>query len=207
MSTYQVPADSLRLETQIKRSRFITRVDHTPGKAAVRYFLNQIRQEFPDASHHCWCHIAAAPHETREWGMSDDGEPQGTAGRPMFKVLEHSGLGEITVVVSRYFGGIKLGTGGLARAYGGCVKSALEQLTTRTHRDLTTLSLTLDYDQLASVETLLKRYEAEIDARHFEIQIRLLISLPVENCSTFSEHLTERLAGRIQIETDTDASS
>ena len=84
--------------------------------------------EFPDATHNCWAYVAGPPASTGRVGMSDAGEPHGTAGRPMLTVLLHSGVGEIAAVVTRYYGGIKLGTGGLVKAYGGAVLAALEAL-------------------------------------------------------------------------------
>ena len=131
---YPVPDLALgqfhRVEQTIKRSRFICTAAHVTSPEEAKAFIDQIREEFSDARHNCWAFAAGAPGATAQVGMSDDGEPHGTAGRPMLTVLLHCGVGEIAVVVTRYFGGILLGTGGLIRAYQGTVKFALETLPT-----------------------------------------------------------------------------
>ena len=124
-SGYPVPAQDNRIEESIRRSRFITTVSRAEDRAAAGRFVDTIRAEFPDATHHCWAFVAGSPGSTTHVGMSDDGEPHGTAGRPMLNVLLHSDVGEIVAVCTRYYGGTKLGTGGLIRAYGGAASSAL----------------------------------------------------------------------------------
>ncbi|MDO6805248.1 YigZ family protein, partial [Wenyingzhuangia sp. 1_MG-2023] len=111
-SVYAVPVTPTPhiSELEIKRSQFITFVGQASDRAAAEAFIRSVRQLHPQARHVCWAYIAGAP-DTTVMSMSDDGEPSGTAGRPMLKVLQHSGLGEIVVAVVRYFGGIKLGTG------------------------------------------------------------------------------------------------
>lgn len=99
--------------------------------AATRGFIGAVRHELPDATHHCWALITGAPGDTRKIGLSNAGEPRGTAERPILDVLLDSGFGEIVVVVTRYFGGKRLGRGGLTRAYSGAVAHALETLDAR----------------------------------------------------------------------------
>ena len=120
------PEDLHRCEEIVRRSRFIVSLAHTPTPEAAKSFIERIKQEFPDATHNCWAYAAGAPGQTSKVGYSDDGEPHGTAGRPMLTMLLHGGVGELSAVVTRYFGGIKLGTGGLVRAYQGMVKLGLE---------------------------------------------------------------------------------
>ncbi|SDN66585.1 IMPACT family protein [Vreelandella arcis] len=118
-------------EIDVEKSRFIAWVAHTPNLDAVDALLTAAKQTHPHASHHCLAYIAAAPGEQQLIGFSDDGEPGGTAGRPMYHTLQGSQLGEIGCVVIRYFGGTKLGTGGLARAYAQAVNNALATLATQ----------------------------------------------------------------------------
>ncbi|KPQ29527.1 MULTISPECIES: IMPACT family protein [unclassified Halomonas] len=118
-------------EIEIEKSRFIAWVAHTPDLDAVNALTTAAKQAHPSASHHCLAYIAAAPGEQQRIGFSDDGEPGGTAGRPMYQALQGSQLGEIGSVVIRYFGGTKLGTGGLARAYSQAVNHALASLPTQ----------------------------------------------------------------------------
>ncbi len=128
---YRIPRGRHRVEEVVQRSRFITTLGHAEDEASARSFIDAVRAEFPDATHHCWAYVAGPPGETAHIGMSDDGEPHGTAGRPMLTTLLHSEVGEVVAVVTRYFGGVKLGKGGLGRAYAGGVKLALDSLPTR----------------------------------------------------------------------------
>jgi Uncharacterized protein family UPF0029 len=122
---YPVPAQQHRVEQVIDRSRFICTVARVQSSEEAQAFIKTMNAEFPDATHNCWAYVVGAPGSTDRVGMSDDGEPHGTAGRPMLTVLLHSGVGEIAAVVTRYYGGTKLGTGGLVKAYSGAVQEAL----------------------------------------------------------------------------------
>ena len=113
-SRYPIPAGVHRVEETIQRSRFITTVSHAPGPTDAHEFVKQRRDEFPDATHNCWAFAAGPPGSTSHVGLSDDGEPHNTAGKPMLNTLLHSGVGEIVAVCTRYYGGVKLGTGGLS---------------------------------------------------------------------------------------------
>ncbi|NOU51382.1 YigZ family protein [Pseudoalteromonas sp. JBTF-M23] len=130
MSEYHIPSTALSYHEEIKKSTFIVHLAHTPSIEDAKAFIKQINEQYPDARHNCWAHVAGQPGGSHVYGFSDDGEPNGTAGKPMLNVLIGSGLGEITAVTTRYFGGIKLGTGGLVRAYGGTLNNALAQLQT-----------------------------------------------------------------------------
>ncbi|WP_108124949.1 IMPACT family protein [Saccharospirillum mangrovi] len=114
-------ASPVHAELVIKKSRFLAWVEPVADKAQAQRRLAELQQQFPDARHLCFAFVSAG-----DSGMSDDGEPSGTAGKPMFNVLNHKQLDNVLAVVVRYFGGIKLGAGGLVRAYGGAVSQALE---------------------------------------------------------------------------------
>lgn len=168
---YKVPAlnagEIFRNELVIKKSRFITSVGHTAGSEASEAFLAKIRQEFSDARHNCYAFNAGKGNETAFVGCSDDGEPKGTAGRPMLNVLVHSGIGEITVVVTRYFGGILLGTGGLVRAYQDSIKEALTQLPVKDAENLEELSFTVEPAGMHVVEQLVRKHGGRVTERSF----------------------------------------
>ena len=119
---YLIPNEPVIFEEEIKKSLFITYLAHTPSSDAAKAFVEQIKQKHPDARHNCWGFVAGRPEDSMLWGFSDDGEPSGTAGKPILAQLSGSGVGEITAVVTRYYGGIRLGTGGLVKAYGGGVQ-------------------------------------------------------------------------------------
>jgi len=127
-SSYHIPAHHICIEQEIKRSRFIADIAQAESKADALAFIGEIKKQQPDARHHCWAYIAGHPVESIQRACSDDGEPQGTAGKPMLNVLQHKNIGDIVVVISRYFGGIKLGAGGLVRAYSSSVQQAIDAL-------------------------------------------------------------------------------
>lgn len=112
-------------ETEVKRSRFLAVAARTDLETEARALIDSQKQQYPDARHHCSAYVIAVPGRNPIFHSSDDGEPAGTAGRPMLEVLRHSGLSNVTVVVTRYFGGTLLGTGGLARAYSQAVQTVL----------------------------------------------------------------------------------
>lgn len=112
-------------ELEVKRSRFITLLRRVDDEAAARGLLAEARDIFPDARHHCSAWVISVPDAQPLWHSSDDGEPSGTAGRPMLDILLGSGLTDVAAVVVRYFGGTLLGTGGLVRAYSDAVAAAL----------------------------------------------------------------------------------
>ena len=140
---YQLPiADQvIESEMEIKRSRFLTNITRVQSEDEARDFITLVREMFPDARHHCSAYIYHVDDANDVERSSDDGEPSGTAGKPMLEALRGSGMKDIAAVVVRYFGGIKLGTGGLVNAYTNAVTSTLSDVprTNRSVRDLFTV--------------------------------------------------------------------
>ena len=196
---YPIPAGQQRVEEEIDRSRFITSVAYTPTVEAAREFIAARRAEFTDASHNCWAYVVGPPGSTGQVGYSDDGEPHGTAGRPMFTVLEHSGVGDITAVVTRYFGGTLLGRGGLVRAYSGGVKQALEALPLAEYRPMAELAIVVEYSVLAQIQRLLPEYEAEIVAQDYAVDVSLHLRLPETQAEPLQAALMELTNGPVLI--------
>ncbi len=176
---YPIPAARVRAELAIERSRFICTVAHADTPQAAHAFVREIQGEFPDATHNCWAFVAGPPASSARIGMSDDGEPHGTAGRPMLTVLLHSGVGEVAAVVTRYYGGTKLGTGGLARAYAGAVQEALARLSRRERVETTDLAVVVDYAHFAAVRHALPSLEAEVLGEDFGAEVTLSLRVPV----------------------------
>ena len=145
LTTYELPAAGAPTthELEIKRSRFITWVGRVESEDEAREFIHAAREAFPDARHHCSAFIVHVDGAQPIERSSDDGEPSGTAGTPMLEVLKGSGLVNVCAVVIRYFGGTKLGTGGLVSAYTHAVTGALDDLprATRNLRELITVNL------------------------------------------------------------------
>ena len=156
MSEYKYPANNVFHQEEIKKSTFIVHIAHTPDIDCAKAFIKSIEQKYADARHNCWAHVAGNPGGSHVYGFSDDGEPNGTAGKPMLNVLVGSGLGEITAVITRYFGGIKLGTGGLVRAYGGSLNNALAKLETVLKVPSVELVGRSEYSMQGAIEQLLK---------------------------------------------------
>ncbi|MFT5707913.1 MAG: putative YigZ family protein [Oceanospirillaceae bacterium] len=124
--SYERPKEKIEVSQVIKKSQFIGNLAIVNSSAQALEFVQQIKSLHNAANHSCHCFIAGTPEQSSLWGYSDDGEPKGTAGLPMFQVLRYSALGNVCIVVTRYFGGIKLGTGGIARAYSSTVKLTLD---------------------------------------------------------------------------------
>ena len=178
MSEYKYPADDVFHQEEIKKSTFIVHIAHTPDLEAAKAFIKSIEEKYPDARHNCWAHVAGNPGGSHVYGFSDDGEPNGTAGKPMLNVLVGSGLGEITAVVTRYFGGIKLGTGGLVRAYGGSLNNALSQLKTVTKVPSIEIVGQSEYSMQGAIEQLLKtNYQVLNIEKQFTANIEWVITI------------------------------
>ena len=130
MDGYPVPAETIRIENVVVNSRFIATIGPAASVDEAKAFIAEMRAAMPDASHHVYAYKVGFGGSVTE-GMSDDGEPSGTSGPPILAVLRGANLGDVVIVVTRYFGGTKLGTGGLVRAYGNAARAALQGLPTR----------------------------------------------------------------------------
>jgi uncharacterized YigZ family protein len=198
---YPVPAGVERVEQEIKRSRFITTIGPAPTVEAARGFVAQVSAEFADASHSCWAHVVGPPGSTSQIGMSDAGEPHGTAGRPMLNVLLHSGVGDIAAVVTRYFGGTLLGTGGLVKAYSGGVQLGLQTLAVQEKIAMAEVMVVIDYSSVTQFQRLLPAYEAEVLRQEFAADATFYLKLPEERVAAFAAHVTELTNGLALVET------
>lgn len=198
-SRYPIPTATHRVEDSIKRSRFICTAAHAPDIDSAKTFIAEIKAEFPDATHNCWAFAAGPPGDTAQVGMSDDGEPHGTAGKPMLNTLLHGDVGEIAVVVTRYFGGTKLGTGGLVRAYSSMVNLVLESLPTKDKVETTTLTAAIPYTAVTLFKRMLPEFEAEIDEEMFTEEAAFRLTMPTEHVTNFSTSLAELTDGRGRI--------
>ena len=177
---YHVPAAPVRTELVIKRSRFLTTVQQATSVAQARDIIAGIRAQMPDASHHVYAFRIGFGNSVTE-GMSDDGEPTGTSGPPTLAVVRGSGLGDIVMVTTRYFGGIKLGTGGLVRAYTDSAQEALRQLRTELKVERRTVGLELPYSLYNIVKRLISQHRGEIEDEVFDEQIMIVARFVVSD--------------------------
>jgi uncharacterized YigZ family protein len=196
---YPVPAGTHRVEEEIKRSRFITTVGRAANVDEATAFVREVSESHSAATHNCWAYVVGPPGTTGRVGMSDDGEPHGTAGRPMLNVLLHSGVGDVVAVVTRYYGGTKLGTGGLVRAYGGGVQQALATMPRAERVEYATLAVTIDYARLSAVQQLFAEHEIDVIAQEFGSEIRLDLRLPAANMDAFRSAVLDATRGQATI--------
>lgn len=186
-------------ELEVDKSRFITWLCHAPDVTAFESLLAEAQRRHPGASHHCTAFIAGPPGEQAAIGFSDDGEPGGTAGRPMYRVLEGSGLGQVGCVVTRYFGGKKLGTGGLARAYAQAVAQALECLPRRQVVERNALLLKVDFAGEAEARAWLVEHHVPVEAADYAAEgVVLTVGWPSDTPVDLGE-LESRLRGRLTL--------
>ncbi len=194
-SGYPIPAGVTRMEEDIKNSRFITTIAHADTDERVRAFVDDTRAEFADASHNCWAFVVGPPGSTRLVGASDDGEPSGTAGRPMLAVLLGSGVGDIVAVVTRYFGGVKLGKGGLVRAYSGGVARCLRDLERAMYVELVTITVTVTYASVEPLRRIAPAHDVEIVEETFAEDATFTCRLPAAGEETFCREVMDLTGG------------
>lgn len=195
---YRVPGGTAQGELNVQGSIFIGTAGRATDQQSAQGFVEQIRQRYPDATHHAWAY-RLTPGPQALIGSSDDGEPGGTAGRPMLAVLKGSGLYEVVVVGTRYFGGRKLGTGGLVRAYSGAARAALANLAVETRELHRVGRISVDYGLYGRLEYLLPRCDAQMTDEVFAEKVTLTILVPEERAAKVVELLRELTNGRLQL--------
>lgn len=169
---HHIATSNVCYELVEKKSRFITYCEHITNQDEFKNFLNRLKNQYPDARHFCYgFRIGPLTHPQR--GFSDDGEPSGTAGMPILNVIDHSPFSDIAVIVVRYFGGTKLGTGGLARAYSEATKTALGQVEWKVYEEQQNIELICDFHQEHQVRYLIKQSNGEISQVEYEEKVRI----------------------------------
>ena len=196
MTGYLVPAETHRITTAVSNSRFIATVARVDSVDEARAFLVSVRAEMPDASHHVYAFRVGFGSSVTE-GMSDDGEPSGTSGPPVLAVLRGSGIGDVIVVVTRYFGGTKLGTGGLVRAYSDAAREALNTLKTERRIERTTLGIETPYSFYQPIRRLIERHEGAVTDEDFAADVTIVASFPSDQIETFSAAVIGLTAGNV----------
>jgi len=163
-------------------------------------FLREVNHEFPDATHNCWAYLIGAPGSTDRIGMSDAGEPHGTAGRPMLTVLQHSGVGDIAAVVTRYYGGTNLGTGGLVKAYGGTVQLALATMSRAQRIEFAGLTVVVGYESISAVRQLFARFESTCEGEVYGEKATFRLRVPTVHVNAMRTALLDATSGRAELE-------
>lgn len=199
---YAIPAGPARVELRFSNSRFIGTAGYTPTVEAAKALVNEIRDEMPDASHHVFGYVVGYG-ATVIAGMSDDGEPSGTAGRPVLAVVRGSGLGDLCIVVTRYFGGTLLGTGGLVKAYGATAKEVLQALPRMEKIPRCDVQCTLPYALYEQCKLIAAAHDGIIMDEEFAAAVTIHLSVPVDHLPALQRAVRELSNGQIAIETST----
>jgi uncharacterized YigZ family protein len=179
---------------EVRKSRFLAGTFRAASTDEALALLKRIREESRDADHHCWAwRIGPGGEQSR---YSDDGEPSGTAGPPILQVLARREMTNVLLVVTRYFGGTKLGAGGLARAYGEAAKAALDASEPRPLRLLVRFRVELPHAALPAFEHYLNKLGFAVEAREFREIVALVVRLPAESESSFRSFHLDLVSGR-----------
>ncbi|ABI57516.1 IMPACT family protein [Alkalilimnicola ehrlichii MLHE-1] len=198
-NTYPTPARTLEHELEVKKSRFIARAGRVESREQALAFVDRAMTDFPDARHHCWAYLIGDPASATTAAMSDAGEPSGTAGKPILNVIQHKRIGDVIVVVIRYFGGIKLGAGGLVRAYAGATQKVLAELPLAAHEPHTRCRLALDFAQEQPLRHWAAQHQATVEAVAYGEGVTLTLRLPEGAVAALRQFAQAR---GIRLETD-----
>jgi uncharacterized YigZ family protein len=194
---YLIPSETQRTETMVSNSRFVTTIGRVTSVDEAKAFLATIRSEMPEANHHVYAYRVGYGSSVIE-GMSDDGEPSGTAGPPVLSVLRGTSIGDIIIVVTRFFGGTKLGTGGLVRAYSEAAHIGINQLKTEEKITRNLLGFDIPYNLYELTKRLILKHNGMIQDETFETDITILALFPEEDAAAFTNALRELSAGRVE---------
>lgn len=197
MSDMRVPFQESESEFVEKRSRFIGRVFHVESEAEARARIEETKKRHYDARHNCWCYLLRQGNTVR---YSDDGEPQGTAGQPMLNVFQREGVGNVCCVVTRYFGGILLGAGGLTRAYGKAARDALSAAGVSAMGLWEQVQLECDYGLLERVKLEIAAVDGILDDVVYAARVTVTASLPGDGPQRLQQRLTELSAGSVTLQ-------
>lgn len=193
---YRIKSKS-RLEDKVKDSRFIATAAPVNGEDEAAAFISEIKKEFHDASHNCsaW---RIGHGEKLKYKFNDDGEPSGTAGRPILKALENRKLSNICVVVTRYFGGTKLGTGGLARAYGQITAELLKKCEVEKKYPTATIKFSAGFDFVGVIHNVLDNFKVELKDSQYGDDVLFIVEVRKTDFAAFKEKLTEATNGQVR---------
>jgi uncharacterized YigZ family protein len=199
MGNYLIPLYEVRREQVVVNSRFIATLTPVFSNGEARAFIARMKKEFADASHNVPAYIIGGGNTVTEY-FSDDGEPSGTAGRPALAVLRGSGLGDVAIVVTRYFGGTLLGTGGLVKAYTESTQLVVKAVEPGRRIPVHIALAAIPYNLLERVRLLVVRNRGEVLGEDFAADITMTLQFPVDSFESFQNDLREISAGKMQAE-------
>jgi uncharacterized YigZ family protein len=197
--SYLTIAARSEFELKVNRSRFIATAIPVAARAEAEEQHQAIARQYHDANHNCFAYRVGLGDQP-EFRYSDDGEPGGTAGKPIYESINHFELTDLLLVVTRYFGGVKLGTGGLARAYRDCARGALERGKI-VERILTRkLRVRFEHEQTSVVMRILSEFELKPESTSYDDSVTIVVSLRLSLIDSFRELVQERSLGKVNVE-------
>lgn len=177
--SYPVPNDACEAGIEIKKSRFIAHAIPVQSREQAMLRVAEVRQRYQDARHFCWAYVIGDPAGSCDAAMNDDGEPSGTAGKPILNVLRHKGVGDVLLVVVRYFGGIKLGAGGLTRAYASSAEAVMSTLIVREREPLLDVTLHCNFSDEQAVRHWVENHGLQPGNAEYADRVTIRLQLPV----------------------------
>ncbi|WP_394209671.1 YigZ family protein [Psychrobacter piscatorii] len=193
--SYQTLKRAVTARLEIKKSEFIAYAYPVTSREEAMFHVEQLREQYPDARHFCWGYIIGDPDNTTSAGFDDDGEPSGTAGRPILNVLQHKSIGNVIIVVVRYFGGIKLGAGGLTRAYAGAAQTAVDEMTLNPYVPMAKIQILAEFATEAQCRYMIESLGGHIDDVAYSKQVTLTATLAEADIDSLKERLA--MDGRV----------
>lgn len=184
-------------EQIIQKSRFIGYVRRVETEETAQQFIQEIKKKHPNANHNCSAYMIGEHDQIQK--ANDDGEPSGTAGVPMLEVLKKQGLKDTAVVVTRYFGGIKLGAGGLIRAYGSTTSQAIRTTGIIKRELMQGFSITIDYTLLGRLENEIRNSSHILDNIHYAENVEMIVYVKMDEAVAFQEWITDLTSGQAEI--------
>ncbi|MBL4764064.1 MAG: YigZ family protein [Colwellia sp.] len=194
---YQIAVNKVEHETIVNRSRFICYLAPCTSIDEAKAQVKLLQLTHPQASHHCYAFLTKAANDSLGYGYSDDGEPSGTAGKPILAVLQGGGTGQVCAVVVRYFGGTKLGTGGLQRAYADSVRQALVFLQAKTKIAMAAKTLACQYSQVDDVLHIISQAEGQVIEQEYLQQVQFSLLIPEAKLVLVAQKLQTLSAGKL----------
>lgn len=195
MSTYTILAEAIESTTEEKNSEFITFLHPVTSREEAMAQVDFYRKQYPDAAHVCWAYVIGNTRQPQTQAFSDDGEPSGTAGKPMLHVLTEREVGNSLAVVVRYFGGVKLGAGGLVRAYSAAVSTAVGCAQLIAVTPSIQLQVAVDFAKETKIRHIVNQYQGHILQVDYATQVTLEISLAAADAELFSQQVINETAG------------
>ncbi len=195
MTEYYVPAGAGESETVEKRSQFLGHVRPVESEEAAKAFVAEMKKEHYDARHNCWCYLLRGGVER----YSDDGEPQGTAGLPMLEVFRREGVTDLVCVVTRYFGGVLLGAGGLFRAYTKTAKDALDAAGVAVVRRWVEAEFTCSYAAAERLKLETAAFDGLVTDTLYAADVTVKALVPEEKLSSFAARIRDLSAGAVEL--------